>query len=285
MTKPATHHSRLMTISAWLKANTEHLRSAGIESAQLDCKIILENVLQKNRSWIAAHSDEVLYPMQIQELNKFVTQRQNRIPLAYILGSKEFYGRDFFVNNSVLVPRPESEEIIEMLKTVCNSYEVNTIIDVGTGSGCLAITAKCELPDVHVTAIDNSPTALRIARKNATVHKVQVQFKQIDIFKEGLPKMPKTRPYILAVNLPYVPDSLVTSEEITKEPAEALFSGQEGLDHYRQLANVLKETQNKPFAIITESLANQHEKLIAILAEAGYKIFKTKDLIQLFKLS
>src|SRR5690606_357890 len=145
------HHPSLTTISSWLQENTKILADAGIDSAHLDCRILLETVLQKSRTWLAAHVDEMLLAEDHKKLDTFITQRKNRVPLAYIIGSKEFYGRLFLVNESVLIPRPESEAMIEVLKEVMSEKwmvdsrqmstpKLPTIYDIGTGSGCLAIT-------------------------------------------------------------------------------------------------------------------------------------------------
>lgn len=278
-----TNHDQRITIASWLQENTAKLREAGIQSARLDCLILLEKVLGKERPWIAAHGDEILLEKKRTELTSFVTQREKRIPLAYILGSKEFYGTEFLVNKDVLIPRPESEAIIALLKEVVGSipHKVNTIIDVGTGSGCLAIIAKKEFPDVHVTGVDISDAALKIARKNARLHNTQIQWKIMDIQNE-LPKLPKTRPYLLLANLPYVPDELITSVEITKEPPLALFSGSDGLCHYRALWQQINLAKHRPLAVITESLTTQHKQTEHLANMAGYHLQKTTDLIQLF---
>ena len=268
----------------WLRQAASALQKAGVASARLDCLVLLEHVLEKNREWVLAHEDYELSVSELEELNNYLAQREQRTPLAYTIGSKGFYGYTFSVTPDVLIPRPESEILIEMLQEVVSGHDVNTIIDVGTGTGCLAITAKLLYPDVHVTAVDNSVAALRIAKKNARRHKVQIQFKQMDI-TNCLPAMPKTRPYIIMANLPYVPDGMVTSTEITKEPAAALFSGKDGLDHYRKLWQQIQKLKNKPIYILTESLEPQHTTLRELAMATGYELIQTNTLVQLFKKS
>ena len=280
--KYGDHSSPRSTISLWLFENTAKLKSAGIESARLDCLILLEKVLEKTRTWLVAHDDNMLTSQQTKILDTFITQRQNRTPLAYIIGAKEFYGRSFLVNESVLIPRPESESIIELIKETNKVTDINTVFDIGTGSGCLAITIKKELPDIHVTGIDISGAALQVAKKNARQLTAQIQWRQLDIEEDGLPPMPKTRPYVIVANLPYVPGGLITSPEITKEPGIALFSGVDGLDHYRALWQKISAAKNKPFAIITESLEGQHAALQHMAAAAGYQVSATQGLVQQF---
>jgi release factor glutamine methyltransferase len=272
-----------MSIAAISSKAEDDLRSLGIASYKIDVLVMLEHVLKKRREWLIAHNEYVPSPREITQFQDFMTQRKSRTPLAYIIGSKEFYGRDFFVNKDVLIPRPESEQIIEYLKKLAATHQINTVMDMGTGSGILAITAKKELPDVHVTAIDISKAALAVARKNARLHQAQLQFKLCDI-TEGIPKMPATRPYALLVNLPYVPEGLVTSPEITKEPALALFSGKDGMDHYQLLWNQIRQLRHKPLAVITESLQDQHELMRTIAKISGYTETESNQLIQVFAL-
>lgn len=269
------------TIQTWLNQAKLHLEKASIESAYLDATIMLEKVLNKPRSWLRSHADEKLSNQQLKDLNKLLSQRLNRIPLAYILGSKDFYGRQFIVTKDVLVPRPESEAMINLLSYIAKKEEINTIIDIGTGSGILAITTKLQFSDVHVTASEISSSALSVAKKNARKHKVNIRFHKSDLF-ESLPSMPKTRLYVVLANLPYVPDNLIVSDEVLNEPKEALFSGNDGMDHYRKFWNQIIELKNKPKYIITESLKTQHNLQIKYCKSAGYKLVKTDGLVQLF---
>lgn len=270
------------TIAYWLKENTDKLQSLSINSARLDCILLLEFVLEKTRDWLLAHDDELLTDTQLKKLNSSAQRRANHIPLAHIIGSKEFYGRTFSVTKNVLIPRPETETIIEILRELQNTTTLNTAIDIGTGSGVLAITTKLEFPNLHVSATDISAEAIATARKNAKRWKAHINFMLQDFIKDGLPKMPKTRPYIILANLPYVPCKLVTSPEILKEPGIALFSGEDGLDHYRAFWQQVFHLSNKPLAVITESLASQHPQIEYLAKSTGYQPDKVTDLIQLF---
>lgn len=274
-------NDKSIAIEGWLKENISKLKSAGIESARLDCLLLLEHILKRSRVWILAHNDAKLSQSHLLELNTKVIQRISRTPLAYISKTQEFYGRKFYVDENVLIPRPESEAIIELLKELYTNNSINTVIDIGTGSGILAITAKLELKDVHVTATDVSNWVLKIAKKNARDLKANIRFTQSDLL-DNLPQMPKTRPYVILANLPYVPKNLITSDEITKEPPIALFSGQDGLNHYRRFWQEIKKSKNQPQAIIIESLKTQHKHLIKLAEDSGYRLGKTLDLAQLF---
>lgn len=268
-----------MLVKDWLKETTSTLKSAGIASARLDAELLLAYVLERSREWITAHDSDALSENQVAAANKLCTQRVEHTPLAYIVGSKEFYGREFIVDENVLIPRPESEVIIELLRK--HGEGINTVIDVGTGSGCLAITAKLELGDIHVTATDISKEALQVAKSNAKRLAVTVRFVESDLC-EKLPHMPSTRPYIILANLPYVPDDLVTSEEIMNEPSLALFSGVYGLDHYRRFWQQVAKLKNKPRCIIIEALVAQHKDLSRLATQSNFALIETRDLIQVF---
>lgn len=309
------------TLKSWHNDATKQLLAQNIDTARLDASLILQSQLKKSQEWIISHDDENLPSEVVRLLNKKLAQRIKRTPLAYIFGCKEFYGHSFIVDENVLIPRPESEVMIEMLAGLLNNtadlvnkkqldvlsgtkrqldplivseddrqgaryvadFELPTIFDVGTGSGCLAISAALLLPSAHVIASDISEDALAVARANAKKHGVNIRFHQSDLLTK-VPPMPSTRPYIILANLPYVPDGLITSPEITKEPAGALFSGSEGLDHYKRLWNQIAQLKNKPFLLITESLKNQHKDMEKMAKKTGYNITRKDGLVQVFNL-
>lgn len=262
---------------------------AKIPSARLDCLVILEDTLEKSREWLLAHSDEQISITKVNILNKRLTQRLKHIPLAYITGRKEFYGRSFLVNSNVLIPRPESEDIIELLKNfvptrakiyspITTHSPPPTIIDIGTGSGCLAITAKLELPGSKVIGIDNSREALLVAKQNAKHLDADVEFKISDLL-ESVDISDNT---VLLVNLPYVPTSLITSDEITKEPSTAIFSGLDGLDHNKRFWGQLAHTKVRNLVVISESLMSQHDTMTNFAKKSGFELSRAHGLAQMF---
>ena len=220
-----------MTIAEWLVPAMIKLKEAGVDSPRRDCLVLLEDTIKKDRAWVTAHPEHELDQKIVQQLDKLIAKRLNREPLAYIRGKAWFYRRFFTVTPDVLIPRPETETIIELLIELAPKPG-QIIIDIGTGSGALAITAKLELPEVRVIATDISSKALAVARKNAQAHNVDVQFVSGSLL-EPL-KIEQITDAIIMTNLPYVPHKLVTSPEITHEPQTALFSGTDGMDHYRK---------------------------------------------------
>ena len=280
-----------MTIADWLINAMTKLHDAGVDSPRRDSLVLLEDTLRKDRAWVVTHPEYEIPSDNLKEVNKLIKRRVQREPLAYIRGRAWFYGRFFNVNRDVMIPRPESESFITLLKQTTDGYVKGStfhIIDVGTGSGCLAITAKLEIPGAEVIAIDNSQKALDIAKKNARNHKVKIDFLNGDLLQPLLHSSFSVPRSTLMANLPYVPAGLVTSPEITQEPAAALFSGQDGLNHYRQFFEQI--AKNSQFIrsmsveyILTESLENQHGDVTQLAKAAGYKLEKTEVLVQLFK--
>lgn len=254
------------------------LGEAGVDSPRRDALVLLEDTLGKDRAWVLSHPEYELGEGELKAVNNLVARRVQREPLAYIREKAWFYGRFFKVNNKVLIPRPESEDFIDLLK----EFEPKTIIDIGTGSGALAITAKLELPESEVIATDIDASALEIANKNAHTHTVSIEFLQGSLL-EPLRSM-SLKDYTIVANLPYVPNKLITSPEIIKEPKLALFSGADGLDHYRELWGQIANLDQKPDYVLLESLESQQEKLEELAQEYKYKLTKTDRLVSVFVL-
>lgn len=155
-------------------------------------------------------------------------------------------------------------------------------MDVGTGSGCLAITAAMELTGSRICAVDISDDALGVAHRNARNHDVSVKFYHGDLLEPIPLSAFQNFQSIVLANLPYVPDGLVTSPEITHEPAIALFAGADGLDIYQAFWDQISARKYKPLNILTESLESQHFALIDLAAKSGYNLAQTSGLIQHF---
>ena len=216
-----------MSISEWLKDATRQLKDIGISSSRLDAELLLAETIRKPRTYLHAHLDEEIDPRRIDIANARLDLRKDRVPMAYIIGYKEFYGRKFEVSPSTLIPRPESEDIITMLLEISASdiSGSKSLIDIGTGSGCLGITAKLERPDISVTLCDISAPALHVAEKNATALDASVNIKKQDLLKGQVEPLG----YIVA-NLPYVDRSWPVSPEVQHEPQTALYADDNGLN-------------------------------------------------------
>ena len=271
----------VMTIKQWLDEAIINLSSASVDTARLDAEILLADLLEKDRSWIHTHPEAPLpQGASLRKLDEQVTRRATHEPIAYILGHKEFYGRDFTVTADTLTPRPETETMIELVLEL----KPQRIIDIGTGSGCIAITCKLELPSSTVVATDVSEHALMVAQENAADLQATVTAVQSDLLSSL--ETSAIDGATLCCNLPYVPGNHPINKAATHEPKIALFSGDDGLDHYRRLFQQLaslQEMQNvTPAHVLTEALETQHAALNDIATRYGFLLQKSSGLIQVF---
>ncbi len=267
-----------MTIADWLLENTKKLGKAGVDAPRTDALVLLEDVLEKDRAWILAHDDNKIKDADLKSVNLLISRRVKREPLAYIRGKSEFYGRTFEVTSEVLIPRPETESLIELVLEATKVKKAK-VADIGCGSGIIGITLKLERPDWQLDLIDIDKKALELAKKNCFNHKVEVTLIEDDLLTK-----PSTHYDIIVANLPYVPDSLVTSPEISAEPEIALFAGEDGLDVYRKFWDQISKLDKKPKIIALESLESQHMIMAGLAMKAGYTVTKTSNLAQLYSL-
>lgn len=256
------------TISFWLKNAAKSLKDAGIPSARLDAELILANTLRKNRTYLHAHLDEEIDPRRVDIANARLDLRLDRVPMAYILGYKEFYGRKFIVSPAVLVPRPESEDMISLfLDETAGEIEQKILIDVGTGSGCLGITAALERTNISVILSDISKDALRIAEKNADEHRARVKIQQQSLLNGQLEPVD----YIFA-NLPYVDKDWEVSPELQYEPKIALFTEDGGLKLILELIQQAPRCLTPNGQLFIEADPTQHERIIQAAAKQNFKL-------------
>jgi len=207
------------------------------ESPYLDSLVLLGHISGKSKSELIAHPTPELSTAQNQRLSKAIEQLQEGIPLPYVLGEWEFFRLNFKVTPDVLIPRPETEGLVELvLDWLRANPGKRSCLELGTGSGCIAISLANSIPDLQIIATDISSPALQVAKENASKHQVQerIQFLERDLFT-GL-EMPID---VLVANLPYIPtDKLRSLAVFQSEPTLALDGGQDGL-HY--IKEVLKE--------------------------------------------
>jgi release factor glutamine methyltransferase len=263
----------------------KQLEDAGIGTARLDALVLLEDITGKDRTHLLAHPELELTHEQQEQLQKLLNRRSKHEPLAYIRGKTEFYGREFALTTDVLEPRPESETMIELLKTHFPGSDpgkqLATVIDVGTGSGALAITAALELQEVRVLAIDIDPNCLKIAKQNAKKYFVSIEFIKNNLLEPThLAHLPS--PLIVLANLPYVPDGYQINQAAMKEPRIAIFGGKDGLDLYRTMFRQLHEHFDQQVFVFTESLPTQHVELTNIAAAQKFTQITEEDFIQVF---
>ena len=261
---------KTLTINQWLAGSAQQLADIGISSALLDAEIILAHTLHRSRTWLHARSDDIL-PLRYSDIaDARLELRTERTPIAYIIGHKEFYGRTFSVTPSVLIPRPESESIIVLLKKYLPP-SARRIIDIGTGSGCLGITAKLELPHVDVTLADISRYALVVAERNAELLKAEVTLLKSDLFSEAIGLFD-----VIIANLPYVDSSWDRSPETSFEPALALFVDDNGTALIRKLLKAIPHHLASSGIVIIEADPEQHSLIIDEAKKLGLNHVETE---------
>lgn len=264
-----------MNIATWLKNAAKQLKAIGIASARLDAELILANTLRKNRTYLHAHLDEEIDPRRVDIADARLSLRLDRVPLAYILGCKEFYGRKFTVSPAVLVPRPESEEMITLfLALTAGEIAPKTLIDVGTGSGCLGITAALERPSLRVILSDISPRAIKIAEKNAGNLQARVTVQQQSLLSGQIEPVD----YIFA-NLPYVDRDWDVSPELRHEPVEALFAADNGLRLIETLIAQAPRHLTADGLLFLEADPRQHQAIINQAKDHGLHEAETRGFI------
>jgi release factor glutamine methyltransferase len=208
------------------------LRGAGQDTAQLDGEVLLSHVVSRDRAWLYTHPEFSLAPEQMDGFVSLVHRRTAHEPVAYLTGHKEFFGLDFVVTPAVLVPRPETELLVETaLELVADRVRAPTVVDVGTGSGVLAVTLAVHLPVARMWATDLSSHALTVARRNAARHGVaqRVRFVQTDLLQAF-----NARVDLVVSNPPYLRREEL-SGQLAWEPRAALDGGPDGLAVIREL--------------------------------------------------
>lgn len=218
-----------MTLADWTRHACELLRDAGYEGARIEAEVLLGHALGLSRSQILAHAGDAL--ASGGAASALLDRRLAGEPLAYILGRREFFGRMFRVGPGVLVPRHETEVLVQTaLDTLPRGAWV---LDLGTGSGCIAATLALERPDLSVTAVDRSPAALAIAAANIEALSAPVQL----VLGDACTAFARAAFDAIVTNPPYVGDHDPLPRDVAEwEPPEALFAGPNGLDFYGRLA-------------------------------------------------
>lgn len=268
-----------VTIKQWVADATQRLTTADINSARLDAEIILAHTIHRPRTYLHAHDDQMIEPHRQEIADARLNLRLDRTPIAYIVGHKEFYGRQFKVTTATLIPRPESETIIEILKELLPSTPAlipnkKSLIDVGTGSGCLGITAKLEFPDLDVMLLDISRHALNVAEWNAKKLDASVKVERGDLLRGQVQRLD-----IIVANLPYVDTEWDVSPETHAEPELALYASKGGLALINQLIPQAEDLLNPGGTLLLEADPRQHEAIIRECKSHEFEYIQTRGFI------
>ncbi|MEI7791921.1 MAG: peptide chain release factor N(5)-glutamine methyltransferase [Candidatus Berkelbacteria bacterium] len=266
------------TICTILHCTRELFSTNNIESADLDAQIIIAHVLDKDRVFLFSHPNTPVSKEECLEIDSLAKRRVSGEPVAYLTGKKEFYGYDFFVNKNVLVPRPETEHLVERgleflkFRNSKIAKSQNVVLDLGTGSGCIAISLALELTKksslkCEFYATDINSEALKIAKKNAKAYETDVNFLESDLFSN--PLLPDEFDLILT-NLPYVPHNVKEEENLKFEPKNAIFAKDNGSSIINEFLIQAKSRLNNDGLIIIE-LDPRNAKQIESFARETYQ--------------
>jgi release factor glutamine methyltransferase len=278
--------TRVWTVRELMKSAMEHLQQKGFDDARLNVELLLAHALDLQRIQLYLHFDKPLSPEELKQFRTLFGRRLKREPLQYIIGSTSFMGLHFTVDARVLIPRPETETLIEQVMLLCQRYPGDApihLLDVGTGSGNIAVSIAKYVRHAHITAIDISKEALSVAEENARIHSVdsQIQFSLVDVFDQT-EELFRKQFDILVSNPPYVPRD--EWEQLQKEvrdfePSAAVTDGKDGYKFYHRLIGMIPDILKPGGGIMLEVGFQQAEKVARELKISGIdQIHITNDL-------
>ena len=276
--------SECETIGNAIEYGTAYLRERHLPLPRWDAELIVRSVLGCDRAFLFAHPEEHLSANQQRKFRQWLLERGCHYPTQYMRGEQEFFGRPFKVQPGVLIPRPETEILVEVSLELLAEMKIDAgqVLDVGTGSGCIAVSLACELPSAAVTATDVSPAALEVAECNAQLHGCanRIRFQRV---RTGVPLTAGTDRYHLIVsNPPYV--GIFERERVEKsvlehEPQEAIFAGPTGMEIYELLLSGGKGLLRKGGRLVLELGHGQKKRVCEIAAKLGWsRLGSRKDL-------
>jgi release factor glutamine methyltransferase len=274
-----------MTVRELAASAADRLKRVRIPDSRREAESLLGHALGKDGAWIVAHPESVVAATKAKAYAAMIARRAGHEPFAYVVGEKWFYGRRFRVTKDVLIPRPETEVLVEA--TLGSRFRGNdgrgaTVLDVGTGSGAIGLTLAAELPKAKIILYDISKKALDVACANARALKLarRVRAAKLDILRQPLPEL-KSGFTVLAANLPYLPIARwkdAAPEVRGHEPRLALVSGTDGLDHYRALFKRLARWKRLPDLLALEAEPGQFAELrrltLGLMPDARVDILK-----------
>lgn len=264
-----------MTFREAMELGEKKLNNAGITDAKTDAWILMTYVCKIDRTYYYLHMDEDMSAEHLAEYEAILAKRTEHIPLQYITGEQEFMGMLFHVNESVLIPRQDTETLVE--EALCHVKPGMKILDMCTGSGCILISILKNVPNVEGIGYDISKQALNIAKENAKLHNINAEFEKSDLFESVTDVFD-----VIVSNPPYIPTDVIGSlmpEVAVYEPIQALDGKEDGLHFYRRIVADAWEHLNPEGKLILEIGHDQAEAVSGLLQDAGYEHVRViKDL-------
>ena len=263
-----------MNIIETLNRGINILKANKIQNPYLDSEILLSEAINKDKKYIILSSKETLSNKQLKNFNTFIERRKNGEPIAYLVNKKEFWKDEFYVNKNVLIPRPDTELIVEQVLKIYPKQSQSQILDIGTGSGCILLSILKERPNFYGTGIDISKKSINVSKFNAKklnlTNRTKFIHSSIDNFKIGKYNIIVSNPpYIEILNLKYLEKDVVNFE-----PKLALNGGFDGLSKIRNVINKASNLIKKNGKFILEIGFNQKSKVQKILKEEGFYLNK-----------
>ena len=263
-----------MNIENILNEGISVLKNVKIPNPQLDSEILLSNSIKKDKKHIILNSKEHLTLEQTERFKNLIERRKRGEPVAYLINKKEFWKNEFIVNKDVLIPRPDTELIIEQVLNIYSKDSNLQVLDIGTGSGCIILSILKERPNFYGTGIDISQKSINISKLNAKQLNIRSRIKfihsSIDNFRLGKYDIVVSNPpYIKLLNLKYL------EKDISFEPKLALSGGFDGFSKIRKVVNKTKTLIKKNGKFILEIGFDQKNKVKKILKEEGFYVNKT----------
>jgi len=277
MNKKSLAENKLSSVGELIISSTKRLSQTS-SSPRLDSLLLISIATNKSKSWILANQDFQLNIAVLENLDILLKRRQNYEPISYIRNSAEFYNLDLYVNQHVLSPRAETENLVTLASKLAKNN--TSVIDVGTGSGAIAIALRSIRPDLKITATDISNDALEVAEKNINKY----AFHDIKLIRTNIIDDILDKSDVVIANLPYLVDSKHKSPTIKHEPDLALYSGNDGLAHYKKLISALdtKKLINKNGYLLIEALSEQHKQLEVLASSHGFSLERITGLAMVF---
>lgn len=257
-----------------LDESVRRLAEAGVENPRRNVEWMLCEVLSISRAALYADVSAPVGEELVERLERMLRRRMAREPLQYVLGHTEFFGLRVRVSPDVLIPRPETEEVVEVALQLLRGTVRPSVLDVGTGSGCIALAIKNVRPDAVVYACDVSEAALRMARRNAAALELEIEFTQVDVLRDAIPADVPRSIDLLISNPPYVTEEEADelSDEVRRfEPHVALFAGNDPIVFYRRLAAHGRTLVREGGWVVLETHADYGRKVSTLFETAGYR--------------
>jgi release factor glutamine methyltransferase len=261
-----------MTVKEAMNYGSRLLGNSGLETPALDSSLLLSSVLGWPKEKLYISGGEEVPEGEMTRYRGLLEKRTDGYAVAYLTGEKEFYGRTFAVGEGALCPRPDTEILVEETLSLCGRLPVRTVLDLCTGTGCIALTLAAEMPDLDITASDVSPDAEKWFRRNSASLPAEVRFVRSDLFS-GI----SGRFDMIVSNPPYLTDRETETrlEAGWKEPSLALAGGPDGLDILTKIVMLSRDYLNDPGYLLLEADPRQMERISEIMSGSGFTGIRT----------